>query len=77
MVEQYVNDFILLKKAGEILCQRDLGTPVSVCRELGVPLAKHKRESPCTRLVFLGIKINMIMGHLRLPERKLEQIKHC
>ena len=43
---------------------------VSTCEDLRVPLAKHKRKGPTTQLVFLGIELDSISGHLMPPVQK-------
>lgn len=40
----------------------------------GVPLSKSKTEGPCTRLSFLGFKINSVEMVFRLPEDKLRKL---
>ena len=52
LVQHYLDDYIILGRLQNDSCQRDLETFVSTCEELGVPLAEHKWEGPCTRLTF-------------------------
>ena len=70
-VEHYLDDYIRLGQPQDASCHRDLETFMSTCQELGVPLAEHKQEGPCTRLTFLSIEINNVAGYLRLPTKKL------
>ena len=74
-IEHNLDDFILLGPPGSGTCQRDLDTLIALCADLGVPLVVHKMEGPCMRLVFLGIKVDMVAGELRLLEEKLHQLK--
>ena len=46
-----------------------------VCRDLGIPIAEHKRDGPSTCIVFLGIEIDTIAGELRLPTGKLHRFQ--
>ena len=38
-------------------------------------MASHKRDGPATCLIVLGIEIDTIAGHLRLPHDKLERLR--
>ena len=38
-------------------------------------MAAHKREGPTTCLTFLGIEIDTVKGHLRLPAEKLQRLR--
>ena len=44
---------------------------------MGVPVTSHKTEGPSTSLVFLGIEVNTVTGHLRHPEEKLLRLCTC
>ena len=47
---------------------------LQVCQILGVPMAMHKRDSPTTCIIFLGIIMDTIAGEMRLPTEKLERL---
>ena len=47
---------------------------LSLCSELGVPIAEEKCEGPATRITFLGIQIDTERWHLRLPDDKLRDL---
>ncbi len=38
-------------------------------------MAAHKREGPTTCLTFLGIEVDTVRGHLRLPADKLQHLR--
>ena len=44
-------------------------------KELGVPVASHKTESPDTQVMFLGFLLDTDAFQLRLPEEKLEWMR--
>ena len=46
-----------------------------VCKQLGIPLALHKKDGPTTCIVFLGIEIDSVHGELRLPAEKMERLQ--
>ena len=71
----YLDDFLLLGRGDE--CAAALRTSLSLCRDLGVPIAGHKVEGPATVLPFLGILIDTEKCLLRLPAEKLQRIKVC
>ena len=74
-IKHYLDDYVIVGGPDDTSCARDLDILISTCAELGVPLAKHKQEGPCTRLTFLGIEIDTVSGQLRLPTEKLERLK--
>ena len=74
-IEHYLDDFIILGPPQINACRRDLDTLLALCAELGVPLAGHKLEGPCTCLSFLGIEVDTVAGELRLPAEKLRRLK--
>lgn len=52
-------------------CRRALHTFVSLCEEIGVPIAHHKTEGPSQILTFLGIELDSTSMEARLPCDKL------
>jgi len=44
-------------------------------RNLGVPIAPHKTEGPCTTLAFMGIILETVRMEARLPADKVERIE--
>ena len=71
----YLDDFLLLGTAGSPDCQAALDTTLGACERLGLPVAPEKTEGPCTRLTFLGIKIDTVANQLRLPRDKQENLQ--
>ncbi|XP_006821480.1 uncharacterized protein LOC102808314 [Saccoglossus kowalevskii] len=49
---------------------------LSVCKDLGVPIAPDKLEGPTTVLTFLGIELDTVNMVMRLPTNKLCDINH-
>ena len=70
----YLDDFLLLGPPGSLACATALRTFLSLCEELGVPVAEEKTEGPVTTLTFLGIEINTQSMQLRLPSDKLQDL---
>ncbi|XP_069186395.1 uncharacterized protein [Procambarus clarkii] len=68
-VVKVLDDFLFVSSSFEG-CLRDLRVFTALCEQLGVPLAPHKTEGPCTRLTFLGIEIDARRMETRLPEDK-------
>ena len=73
-VHHYLDDFIVVGPPGAPVCEEALNTLNRTCRELGVPIAEHKRDSPTTCLTYLGIEIDSVASQLRLPQEKLERL---
>ena len=70
----YLDDFIILGRAGSNQCVDDLAALKQVCSELGVPLAADKCAGPATCITFLGIEVDSVSGTLRLPADKLRRL---
>ncbi|KAL5481226.1 hypothetical protein EMCRGX_G021350 [Ephydatia muelleri] len=47
---------------------------LTVCDQLGIPVASEKLEGPTTALTFLGIVLDTSAQQLRLPPDKLEEL---
>ena len=62
----YLDDYLVSGPATQPDCQRDLNTVLSLCGELGFPVAPEKTEGPTTTLTFLGIEIDSVQQELRL-----------
>ena len=71
----YLDDFIFVAATqAEALRQKDI--LVSTCSQLGIPLEMSKLEGPATCLTFMGIEVDTVACQLRLPVKKLLQLKH-
>lgn len=71
----YLDDFLLLGPADTSCCTESLCTTISLCKELGVPIAEEKTEGPASSITFLGIEINTVSQQLRLPQSILLELK--
>ena len=60
---------------GSEACTTALGTTVLLCGRLGLRVAPHKVEGPCTVITFLGIEIDSGKQELRLTHDKLSHLK--
>jgi len=69
----YLDDFLTLAPPGSSTCQHNLDIIKSVC---GVPLAIEKVEGPSISLTFLGIVLDTKRMEARLPDDKLQCIRH-
>ena len=67
-----LDDFLFIAKTKD-RCEADLGHFVSLCHQLGVPLAPEKTASPDTVLQFAGITLDSVKGEARLPDEKLQK----
>jgi len=57
-VLHYLDDFIIVALPDFPICQQFVAILDRVCRDLGIPIAEHKRDGPSTCIVFLGIEID-------------------
>ena len=71
----YLDDFLLLGRAGTTEGATVLSSALGVLQHLGVPVASQKIEGPSTTLTFLGILIDTRALELRLPEDKLLRLQ--
>ena len=56
-------------------CQRSLSSMQLTFRNLGIPMAPHKTQGPCTTLEFMGIILDTSKMEARLPSDKVERIR--
>lgn len=64
----YLDDFLLVGRAGSEECGQALATSLQFCERLGVPIAPHKTEVPSSVISFLGIRIDTANMVLHLPQ---------
>ena len=48
---------------------------LSLCAELGLPIASANQDGPTTMITFLGIEIDLVTQELMLPQQKLAGIQ--
>ena len=72
-VVNYLDDFIVFRR-DYTTCATAQATLHSVLRDLGFHIAYKKVVSPSTKVIYLGVEIDLIMMELRLPEAKLEKL---
>jgi len=70
----YLDDFILVA-CDRHVAQRQKHILLSTFESLQVPIEPSKLEGPATCLTFLGIEIDTEKLQLRLPQRKLMDLK--
>lgn len=75
-----LDDFLIVAQP-LLLCQEQLHQFLSLCRELGVPIASEKTEGPAQILCFAGIELDCCKFEARLPREKivkcLTAIENC
>ena len=71
-LQHYIDDFIVIAK-NEKECENHLHELLSVCGELGVPMAPDKTTKPATVITFLGIELDLDFRVARLPNDKLSE----
>ena len=69
-VVKVLDDFLFIHHDANI-CQQYLHTFIQLCHHIGVPIAHNKTEGPIKVLTFLGIELDSIIMHARLPSDKL------
>ena len=53
-IMHYLDDFLVLGRAGSEDCGKSLATSLQLCLTLGVSVAAHKTEGPSTSISFSG-----------------------
>ena len=66
----YLDDFFFVG-ASESECKHLLRSFESMCERFGVPIAAEKTEGPVTKITFLGLEIDSVVGQVRVPQDKL------
>lgn len=70
-VWHYVDDFIFVGEPHSDQCTTSMAAALQTFIELGIPIEPEKSEGPATSLSTLGIEVDTIAMHLRLPADKL------
>ena len=70
----YIDDFLFLAESST-KCTADMNAFISLCEQMGVPLAPKKTQGPATVLSFLGIILDTEKLEARLPNPKLAKCK--
>ena len=75
-IDHYLDDFILVGKKFSNGCSTLMNTFMNVCDELGVPIAENKTVGPSNIITFLGFIIDTVLMMVRIPEEKLQKLRH-
>ena len=73
-VLHYLDDFLIIGRAGTEECDGALATLLGIFERLGLPVAPHKLEGPTSSLTFLGFQLDTVSMEVRLPQDKLVEI---
>ena len=71
----YLDDFLILGRAGTEECSEGLERSLQLCKNLGVTVAPQKTEGPATALSFLGICLDTDEMIIKLPQEKLTRLR--
>lgn len=74
VILHYVDDFLFVVKH-EKAARALLAGALSLCQDLGLPMAADKTEGPTQCLTFLGIELDTIKMEARLPADKLSALR--
>lgn len=72
MIFHILDDFLIVAQSAAT-CANYLHKFLSVCSEIGIPMAPEKTVGPVTCLTFLGIELDTVKQEARLPKDKLEK----
>ena len=75
-VLHYLDDFLTMGPPQSPICSNNLTVIKNICSMLGIPLALEKVEGPSDSLTFLGIRLDTQGMQARLPDDKLQRIRH-
>lgn len=73
-VVRYLDDFLFVGAASSGQCEALLKGFLSLCSELGMPLAHDKTEGPATKITFLGVELDTAESSC-LPGDKLAKLR--
>ena len=71
----YLDDFLILGRAGTEECSEGLERSLQLCKNLGVTVAPQKTEGPATTLSFLVICLDTDEMIIKLPQEKLTRLR--
>ena len=71
----YLDDFLLVSEPSVHVGLPQLSTLLRIFDTLGLPVAEEKLEGPSTVVTFLGIEVDTVAMELRLPQRKVSELK--
>ncbi len=74
-VIHYLGDYLVVGSPGTAECATAMRKLVEVLEQLGFPIAAEKKEGPTVALEFLGLEVNTADMVVRLPERKVVELK--
>ena len=74
-VMHYLDDFLVVTAAEECRGGHALRILLETFERLGLPVAWDKLEGPTPCLTFLGFELDSLREEIRIPNRKLEDIK--
>ena len=70
----YIEVFLFLAESST-KCTADMNAFISLCEQMGVPLALEKTQGPTTVLPFLGTILDTVNLEAKLPDDKLAKCK--
>ena len=73
--KHYIDDFITVGRPGAAECADNMAIMLQMCERVGLLVAHEKSEGPATRLTFLGMELDTQSLEIRLPAKKLRQLK--
>ena len=71
-VVHFLDDFLFLANS-QTKCDADLQAFITMCNQIGVPLAPEKTIAPTTSLICLAIMLDTVALEARLPLDKVQQ----
>ena len=69
-----LDDFLIIAETQQ-QCRTQLRQFLSLCADIGIPLAPGKTEGPATTLTFAGIELDSVAWEARLPMEKLQRYR--
>ena len=75
-LDHFLDDFIFAGKKDSLECEKLLSVFEATCTEVGIPIAEEKSMGPTTVLVFLGLEINSEAMSVRVPVKKIVELKN-
>ena len=71
----YLDDFLLVSEPSALAGLPQLSTLLRIFDTLRLPVAEEKLEGPSTVITFLGIEVDTVAMELRLPQKKVSELK--
>eukprot|EP00794_Sanderia_malayensis_P011690 gene11690-12903_t len=74
-IQHYLDELLITSPVTASLANEHLGCYLTICNELGVPIAPGKTVGPATTLTYLNFELDTVLLELRIPPAKIAALR--